>query len=107
MHFDIDKFLEELAQQNLTNQQAGMVVYQEIRKAENQKVGFLDQSTENPAFYTLLASEVDSYITRLKGMHNELAPKPQELDQELYQQEQPAIDLTLKIIEEIEQLTSK
>jgi len=105
MKFDINDFIDRLRRQALTKQEAGTRIYEEIRLAENTKVGFLDQAEENPDFYILISKEADQYITRLKVIHNKISPTPTALDQEMYQGEQQTIDLVMELIREIEAQT--
>lgn len=101
MKFDINHFVGLLREQPLTRQEAGLEIYEEIRRAENTKVGFLDQATENPDFYTRISREADSYIIRLKALHNSISPVPVAADQELYKAEQDTIDLIMELIKEL------
>lgn len=107
MEFDYDKFLEKLEEKALSNEEALLEIYQEIRDAENQKAGFLDQATENPDFMTHIGSQVDSYITYLKVLHNELAPKGQTSYTQVYQQDKAIIDRTMELVKELEEVEKK
>ncbi|MHC2992380.1 hypothetical protein OB13_12570 [Pontibacter sp. HJ8] len=104
MEFDYDKFLEKLEKKALSNEEASLEIYQEIRDAENQKASFLDQATENPDFMTHIGSQVDSYITYLKVLHNELAPQGLTPDTQVYQQDKDIIDRTMELVKELEEV---
>lgn len=103
MEFDYEKFLERLEAKSLTEEDAAKEVYQEIRNAENQKAGFLDQAIENPDFFTYIGSQVDSYITYLKVLHNELAPQGHETsDEHLYNPDITTINRTMELVQYLE-----
>ncbi|PVY38929.1 hypothetical protein [Pontibacter virosus] len=105
MEFDYDKFLVELQMQNLSKEEAAQVVYKEIRDAENQKAGFLDQATENPDFFTYIGSQVDSYITYLKVLHNKIAPQGHVApDEQVYQPDMAVINRTLELVHYLEKV---
>ncbi len=105
MEFDYDKFLATLQTQDLSREEAALAVYQEIRKAENQKAGFLDQATENPDFYTYVGSQVDSYITYLKVLHNQIALQGHTApDEQVYQPDSAIINQTLELVKFLEQV---
>lgn len=81
------------------------MIYHEIRMAENQKVGFLDQAVESPDFYKLLGSKVDNYITYLKVLHNKIRPTgSKEPDEQVYQPDKDIINLTMKLVRHLEQV---
>ena len=103
MDFDFNKFMNALEQEGLSRQEAGMRIYQEVRKAENQKEGFLDQAQEHPEFYTQISRQIDNYVTLLKLAHNRLSPTPQEPDQELFLSEQPELERIEQLLERIEE----
>jgi hypothetical protein len=105
MEFDYDKFLANLKAQNLSRDESASVVYQEIRDAENQKAGFLDDAVENPDFYTYVGSQVDSYITYLKVLHNEIAPQGQTTpDQQVYKPDSSIINQTFELVKYLEKV---
>jgi predicted proteasome-type protease len=104
MEFDYDKFLKKLEKRALSKEEKAVEIYQEIRDAENQKAGFLDQATENPDFFTHIGSQVDSYITYLKVLYNELAPQEQTSDTQVYQQDKAIIDRTMELVKELEEV---
>lgn len=105
MEFDYDKFLATLQSQDLSKEEAAQAVYQEIRDAENQKAGFLDQATENPDFFTYIGSQVDSYITYLKVLHNKIAPQGQcAPDAQVYQPDMATINRTLELVKYLEKV---
>lgn len=81
----------------------GEMVYEEIRRAENIKVGFLDQAAEQQEFYILISREIDQYLTHLRNLHTKIAPVPQHLDQQAFASEQPDIDRTLRLMKELEE----
>ncbi|WP_162426770.1 hypothetical protein [Pontibacter pudoricolor] len=102
MNFDISDFINNLPDQ-ITRQDLGTSIYNEIRAAENMKVGYLDQATENPEFYVNISRQLDTYIHHLKVFHNKVAPAPIAIDQELYKNEQPDLDQITKLMERIEE----
>ncbi|MER2996713.1 hypothetical protein [Pontibacter populi] len=102
MHFDISDFIKNLPDQ-ITRQELGTLIYKEIRAAENMKVAYLDQATENPEFYVNISRQLDGYIHLLKVFHNKVAPTPIAPDQELYKNEQPELDLITELMERIEE----
>ena len=105
MEFDYDKFLAGLQAKNLSRDEAASAVYQEIRDAENQKAGFLDDAVENPDFYTYVGSQVDSYITYLKVLHNEIAPQGQVApDEQVYKPDSSIINRTLELVKYLEKV---
>jgi hypothetical protein len=105
MEFDYDKFLAELQAKELSKEEAVQAVYQEIRDAENQKAGFLDQATENPDFFTYIGSQVDSYITYLKVLHNQIAPQGQFApDEQVYRPDMEVINRTLELVQYLEKV---
>lgn len=105
MEFDYDKFLAELQAKELSKEEAAQAIYQEIRDAENQKAGFLDQATENPVFFTYLGSQVDSYITYLKVLHNQIAPEGQfASDEEVYRPDMVTINRTMELVQYLEKV---
>ncbi|MCP2043871.1 hypothetical protein [Pontibacter sp. HSC-36F09] len=105
MEFDYDKFLAELQAKELSKEEAAQAVYQEIRDAENQKAGFLDQATENPDFFTYIGSQVDSYITYLKVLHNEFTPQEHSApDEQVYRPDMDVINRTLELVQYLEKV---
>ncbi|MCC9169150.1 hypothetical protein [Pontibacter harenae] len=104
MEFDFNRFLDRLQGKALSKQEAARIVYDEIRAAENQKVGFLDQATENPQFYSDFSSQVDNYITCLKVLHNKISPHAHEkLDEKVYMTDKGIIDRTMELVQQLEQ----
>ncbi len=103
MHFDFNQFMDALEQEGLSRQEAGMRIYQEVRKAENQKEGFLDQAQERPEFYLEISRQIDNYIALLKLAHNQLSPTPQELDQEVFPAEEPELERIKQLLERIKE----
>lgn len=105
MQFDIEAFVNNLQKRALSKQETAKIIYEEIRDAENQKVRFLDQASLNPSFYKALGSQVDSYITYLKVLHNKINPQGQEeIDEKIYRTDKAIIDKTLKLVKELEQV---
>jgi hypothetical protein len=105
MEFDYDKFLAGLQAKELSKEEAAQAIYQEIRDAENQKAGFLDQATENPDFFTYIGSQVDSYITYLKVLHNQLAPEGQYApDEQVYRPDMAIINRTMELVQYLEKV---
>ena len=105
MDFDIEKFVDRLRKEAPTKQEAARIIYEEIRAAENQKVGFLDQATENPDFYKHVSSQSDSYMAYLKVMHNKFAPEGyQEVDERVYKLDKAIIDRTMELVKQLEQV---
>lgn len=102
MHFDIQDFIRNIPEK-ITRQELGTLIYEEIRAAENMKVGYLDQANENPEFYVSMTRQLDKYIYYLKYLHNQVAPEPVALDQELYQSEQPDLDQITVLMKRIEE----
>ena len=78
MHFNIDRFFEGLQEEALTRQEACQAIYSEIEKAENQKIAFLDQATENPEFYRFLSGQINSYILYLEALRKRVSPQDKE-----------------------------
>ncbi|MCC9167922.1 hypothetical protein [Pontibacter harenae] len=104
MEFDFNRFLDRLEEKALSRQEAARMVYEEIRAAENQKIGFLDQAKENPLFYRDISSQIDNYITYLKVLHNKIAPHiREELDEQVYQTDKAVIDRTMELVAQLEQ----
>lgn len=105
MDFNYDKFLAELQAEDLVPDEAAHKIYQEIRKAENQRASFLDQATENPDFYTNICSQVETYITYLKALHNKIAVKGQQApDEQEYLPESQIINQTLELVKYLEEV---
>jgi hypothetical protein len=102
MHLDIQDFIRDLPE-NMTRQELGTLIYEEIRTAENMKVGYLDQANENPDFYVLITRQLDRYIFYLKYLHNQVAPEPVALDQELFPSEQPELDQISDLMKRIDE----
>ncbi len=110
MDFDYDAFLERLQKTATSKDEATQEVYNEIRKAEGQKVGFLNQAIENPDFYKYLSNQADSYITYLKVLHNKIAPDKnlnEQPDEQTYKQDAAFIDRTLVLVKHLEEIESK
>ncbi|MBC5774691.1 hypothetical protein H8S95_11510 [Pontibacter sp. KCTC 32443] len=101
MTFDIEDFINRVPH-GITKQELGQMIYEEIRVAENTKVGFLDQATDNPEFYVDITRQLDFYINQLKTIYNRLAPTPIALDEEVFASEQPDIDKINELIKRIE-----
>ena len=102
MNFEILEFIKKVPQ-GISRQALGQKIYEEIRNAENMKVGFLDQAFEKPEFYVDLSGQLDTYINHLKTLHNRLSPVPEHLDEELFTEQQPDIDQINKLIARIEE----
>lgn len=102
MHFDINDFIDNLPP-IISRQALGIRIYEEIRAAEEMKVGYLDQAKENPEFYVTITRQLDNYINILKILHNKLAPASFALDEEVYQAEQPDLDKIVALMERIEE----
>ncbi|MEJ8755590.1 hypothetical protein WG947_01165 [Pontibacter sp. H259] len=100
MHFNLADFVASIPE-GITKQELGTLVYEEIRSAENLKVGYLDQAQENPDFYVNISRQIDYYINNLKLLHNKLAPTPVAPDQELYASEQADLEQIAALVERI------
>lgn len=102
MTFEITDFVNRVPY-GISKQELGQMIYEEIRAAENTKVGFLDQATENPAFYVNISRQLDHYINSLKTIYNQLAPAPVAPDEEMYACQQAEIDQINELIARIEE----
>ncbi|MBJ6118275.1 hypothetical protein JAO76_08740 [Pontibacter sp. BT310] len=103
MNFEIKDFINNLPPQ-ITRQELATLIYEEIRAAENMKVGYLDQATENPQFYVTITRQLDNYINNMKVLHNTLSPTVMALDQEVYSSEQTDLDQIMELAKRIEKM---
>ncbi|WP_242919462.1 hypothetical protein [Pontibacter liquoris] len=105
MQFDIDKFFDRLQEQGLSKREASQAVFKEIKDAENQKIAFLDQASENPDYYKLISNHIDSYIIYLKVLHNRIAPHEQEMPEvQPYDTSKAVAYHTMNLLMQLEQL---
>lgn len=105
MQFDIDKFFDRLQEQGLSKQEASKAVFKEIKDAENQKIAFLDQASENPDYFKLISHHIDNYIIYLKVLHNRIAPENQKLSgEQTYDTTKAVAYHTMNLIMQLEQL---
>lgn len=102
MNFDLKDFLNKLPA-NITRQELGVRIYEEIRAAENMKEGYLDQATENPAFYVDMSRTLDTFINKLKLLHNKVSPTPVAPDQEEFAAEQDDLEQIEALLKRVEQ----
>ena len=100
MNFNIDDFIQGIPA-GISKQELGTRIYEEVRAAENMKVGYLDQASENPEFYVNISRQLDTYINYLKMLHNRVSPTPIAPDQELFPAQQPEIEKIMKLIDRI------
>ena len=101
MHFTFSDFIKNIPE-GIPKQELAVKIYEEIRAAENMKVGYLDQANENPEFYVNISRELDNYISNLKLFHNKLAPQPIALDQEVFKAEQADLEQIMQLVKRIE-----
>jgi hypothetical protein len=74
MEFEINKFLDSLHSQHLAGEAAAALIYEEIKKAENMKIGLMDDVASEPDYVAAVCGQIDTYIFQLQELEKELNP---------------------------------
>ncbi|MBB6610554.1 hypothetical protein H7F15_05860 [Pontibacter sp. Tf4] len=108
MQFNIDKFFDRLQGQSLSRQAACLAVAEEIEDAEKQKLAFVDQASENPAFYKFICSQINSYILYLNVLYNRITTdEHKKLTKQAFDADKASVYHTMKLLIHIDQYESR
>ena len=108
MQFNIDKFFDRIQEEVLSKQEVCQAVSEEIKEAENQKISFVDQASENPEYFKFICNQIDCYILYLNVLKARIEPQCKDTPDDLeFDTDQAMTYYTMKLLLQLDQFERK